>query len=165
MWNPKETINHDLEVCSSCGKLFTRTILQSHKRNHTVFQNETRRKRPQQLFLGQNLYRYRLIQQKCTPQQPRFLDFYISQFFGGSQHTLIPIGTQYSWIPKAFCPRTHIRGPADYQQLEFLEFCCLMAEFPTLHHLQDLSHLSQDKIFLEYRSTTHGDCSQVLDLS
>ena len=36
-WNPKETINDDLEVF---GKLFINTILQSHKRNHTVFQNE-----------------------------------------------------------------------------------------------------------------------------
>ena len=36
-WNPKETINDDLEVF---GKLFTNTILQSHKRNHTVFKTK-----------------------------------------------------------------------------------------------------------------------------
>ena len=45
MWNLKETVNNNLEVSRFCGKLFTGTILQSHKRNHTVFQNKTRRER------------------------------------------------------------------------------------------------------------------------
>ena len=34
MLNPKETINYGLEDCSFCGKLFTSSNLQSHKRNH-----------------------------------------------------------------------------------------------------------------------------------